>query len=205
MFISLSSRDVGYACGIAQSKINYLGKGETHFFDWLVCSLKSVNEVIEGKTIQFEDKYIYPNNLNTVSINFKNFDLLTSHHDIQVFNKKDSLSDITQKYNRRHSRLLEIIKNNKLIKFIRYCKKTEDIEELQIHKFYKNIENVNPTLEFYFLLISDNKNIVISNTLSSKKNFKYINLLDHMDEDAKKETRNYDKIIKSYKCIYSNI
>ena len=202
MFISLSSRDVGYACGIAQSKINYLGKGETHFFDWLVCSLKSVNEVIEGKPIQFEDKYIYPNNLNTVSINFKNFDLLTSHHDIPVFNK-NSISDITQKYNRRYLRLLEIIKNNKSIKFIRYCKETKDIEELQIDKFYKNISNINPTLEFYFLLVSDNKNIIVPKTLLSKKNFKYINLLDRIDEDAKKETANYVKIIKSYKCIYS--
>jgi hypothetical protein len=201
MFISLSARYVGYACAITQSKINYLEKRETHFFDWLICSLKSVNEVLEGKPIEFEDDYIYPNNLDTVSINFKNFDLLTSHHDIYKFNE-NSILEITEKYNRRRLRLLETIKCEKLIKFIRYCKNNKDIEELQIDKFYENITSINPVLEFYFLLASDNKDIVITETLLSKKNFKYINLLDHMDEDATMEQNDYFKIIKSYKCIY---
>jgi hypothetical protein len=201
VFISLSSRCVGYACAITQSKINYLEKGETHFFDWLICSLKSVNEVLEGKAIDFEDDYIYPNNLDTVSINFKNFDLLTSHHDIYKFNE-NSILDITEKYNRRRLRLLETIKCEKLIKFIRYCKNAKDVEEEQIDKFYENIIAINPTLEFHFLLVSDNKDIVITETLLSKKNFKYINLLDHMDEDTTMEKNVYFKIIKSYKCIY---
>ena len=62
MFLSLSSSYAGNACAIRQSIDNYYNKDnkkETQFFDWLVCSMKSINDVLEGKTILFEDKYIY--------------------------------------------------------------------------------------------------------------------------------------------------
>lgn len=87
MYISLSSSETGYACAISQSIINNVGKKETYFFDWLVCSLKSVNEILEGKKIIFEKKYIYPNISKTTTIKFENFDKLISHHDIKIPNK----------------------------------------------------------------------------------------------------------------------
>ena len=40
IFISLSSSYSGNACAIKQSIDNYHKKDETHFFDWLVCSMK---------------------------------------------------------------------------------------------------------------------------------------------------------------------
>jgi hypothetical protein len=44
---------------------------ETQFFDWLITSIKSVNQILENTPIIFETNYIYPNSLNTTSINFK--------------------------------------------------------------------------------------------------------------------------------------
>jgi len=97
MYLSLSSSHAGNACAIRQSIINYTTpSNETQFFDWLVTSMKSVNQILENSQIIFESNYIYPNDLNTTSINFKNFDLLISHHDIHEFNE-DSINEITKK------------------------------------------------------------------------------------------------------------
>jgi len=145
MYLSLSSSYSGNACALRQSIINYTkNSNETQFFDWLVTSLKSVNEVLEGKPILFETNYIYPNPINTTSINFNNFDLLVSHHDINEFND-NSINEITEKYIRRKKRLINTIKEQHKINFIRYCKNQENIEEEEIINFYKNINAITPT------------------------------------------------------------
>jgi len=94
MFISLSSSYSGNACAIKQSIVKYTkNSNETQFFDWLVTSMKSVNQILENTPIIFESTYIYPNKKGNTSINFKNFDLLTSHHDINIFND-NSINEI---------------------------------------------------------------------------------------------------------------
>ena len=57
--------------------------------------MKSVNQILENTPIIFES-YIYPNPLHTTSINFKNFNLLTSNHDIHEFND-NNINEITEK------------------------------------------------------------------------------------------------------------
>jgi hypothetical protein len=161
--------------------------------------MKSVNEVITGKPILFEDKYIYPNSLNTVSIKFKNFHKLRSHHDIITFNE-NSVKEITEKYNRRYERLINAIKSDQPIIFIRYCKL--DIEENQIFNFYRNIKKINNNLNFKFVLVSDCDKLVLSKNLLNLTNFMYINLNNYMDDDVINETDEFQKIIKKYKCIY---
>ena len=133
MFVSLSASFASHACAVRQSIDNYYKQQtKTNFFDWLVCSMKSINDIIEGKPILFdEENYTYPNSLNTVSIDFKNFDLLISHHDINEFND-NSINEITEKYTRRYKRLINTIKEQKKINFIRYCKNQENIEEEEI-------------------------------------------------------------------------
>ena len=49
MFISLSGSNVGYACGIKDAINNYFGKTQTQFFDWLICSMKGINQVLQGE------------------------------------------------------------------------------------------------------------------------------------------------------------
>ena len=201
MYLSLSSSYGGNACAIRQSINNYSkSQIKTNFFDWLVTSMKSVNQILENTPIIFESNYIYPNSLNTTSINFKNYDLLTSHHDIIEFNE-NSINEITEKYNRRYERLINTIKEQNKINFIRYCKNQENIEEEEILVFYKNIININPNLEFNFILISDYNNLIIPNNLL-KDNFIYINLNKYIDDDILNEKDIYLKIIKSYKCIF---
>jgi hypothetical protein len=201
MYLSLSASYGGNACAVRQSIDNYTTNStETHFFDWLVTSMKSVNQILENTPIIFESNYIYPNSLNTTSINFKNFDLLTSHHDIDEFND-NSINEITEKYIRRYERLINTIKEQTKINFIRYCKNSTNIEEKEILIFYKNIKNINPNLLFNFILISDCNDLVIPNSLL-KNNIIYINLNNYIDDDILNETNEYFKIIKTYKCVF---
>ena len=201
MYLSLSSSYAGNACAIRQSIIdNTTIFSESQFFDWLVTSMKSVNQILENTPIIFESNYIYPNSSNTTSIHFKNFDLLTSHHDIHEFND-NSINEITEKYIRRHKRLINTILEQKKINFIRYCKNSTDIEEKEILLFYKNIKNINPNLLFNFILISDCNDLVIPNSLL-KDNFIYINLNNYINDDIINETNTYYKIIKTYKCVF---
>jgi hypothetical protein len=201
MYLSLSSSYTGNACAVRQSIVNYtMNSNETQFFDWLVTSMKSVNQILENTPIIFESNYIYPNSLNTTSINFKNFDLLTSHHDIHELND-NSINEITEKYIRRKERLFKTIKEQNKINFIRYCKNQKNIEEEEILKFYKNIKNINTNLLFNFILISDNNDLVIPNSLL-KDNFIYINLNNYIDDDILNETNEYFKIVKKYKCVF---
>ena len=201
MYISLSSTYGGYACAVKHSILNYTkGNNETQFFDWLVTSMKSVNEILEGKPILFE---INPNFLNTKYINFKNFDILTSHHDIHDFSD-NSINEITEKYTRRYKRLINVINTQQNIYFVRYCKDSNNIEEHEIIRFYKNILNINPNLEFKFILMSDCDDLIIPDILL-KDNFIYINLNNYIDDDILNEENGYVKIIKKYKCVYNTV
>jgi len=204
MYISLSSSYAGNACAVKQSIINYTKQNcETQFFDWLVVSMKSINQILENTPILFENNYIYPNPLNSTSINFKNFDLLISHHDIHIFNE-NSINEITEKYTRRYERLINTIKEQQTIFFIRYCKKSNDIQEEEINKFCKNIININPNLAFKFILISDCDNLIIPKpNILYKDHFIYINLNNYIDDVVLNEKIEYSQIIKKYKCIFN--
>jgi flavodoxin len=198
MLFSLSSSYAGFACGIRQSIDTYNEKKATNFFDWLVCSMKSVNEILEGRSIEFEDTYIYPNPLNKTTINFKNFNLLISHHDIDIFNN-DNKHEITETYNRRYVRLLETLKTENNIYFIRYCHDESNLEEEEIHKFYENINKINEDLKFSFILMGGNAGIKISEQLINKNNFHYFNLKKFEHADDIIEEFEWHKLMKAYK------
>jgi hypothetical protein len=198
MLISLSSSRPGFACGIRQSIDTYNEKKATNFFDWLVCSMKSVNEILEGTPIEFEDTYVYPNPLNNTSINLKNFDLLISHHDIHEFDE-NSKSIVTEKYVRRYNRMLEIFKTENDIYFVRYCHDESNLEEEEIHKFYENINKINKDLNFSFILMGGDDKIKISEELTNKKNFHYFNLKKIKNADDIIEEFEWHKLMKAYK------
>jgi hypothetical protein len=201
MFISLSSSYAGNACAVHESVTKYTStSNKTLFFDWLVTSLKSVNQVLENTPIIFETESMRPNTLNTTSINLKNFDLLISHHDIHDFND-NSINEVTNKYIRRYERLINTLKEQKNINFIRYCKNQQNLEEQEIYTFYKNIKNINPNLVFNFILISDYNDLVICSNLLND-NFIYINLNNYVYDDILNETNYYFKTVKSYKCVF---
>jgi len=202
MFISLSASYVSYACAVKQSIDNYYKKNEKQFFDWLVCSMESINDILEGKSILFEEKSLNEYLPNNRSINFKNFNLLVSYHDINEFTD-NSINELTEKYNRRYARFIDTIKKESTIYFIKYCNKQNNINEYQIYRFYENIIKINKNLIFKFILVSDDDKLEISNNLKNLNNFIYINVNDHMEEVMERQTLDFFNIIKKYKCIYN--
>lgn len=200
MYISLSSSHAGNACAIKQSITNYYKPEETQIFDWLVCSMKSVNQLLEGMPILVGD-YVYPNAAGTTTVNFLNYHLLVSHHDMYIYNE-DSKNKLIEKYERRYKRFINTLKEQKEIFFIRYSKNSNDIETEEITKFCKYITNINNILRFKFILISDSDNLKIDKCLFSNEKFIYINLNKYINNDLINEQTPYFKIIKLYKCVF---
>ena len=118
--ISLSSDKAGFACAVATSiKKYYNNNYQTQIFDYLVCSLNTINSIL--KTTNYNDII---NNLeitpidNKSCVKFKNYDNLISYHDLlNPYTKSDYINFI-EKYKRRYNRLLEIIKNVVVLYFI---------------------------------------------------------------------------------------
>lgn len=194
MYVSLSSAYSGNACAIKQSIDKYVGNKKTQFFDWLVCSMKSINEVLVGNPLLFEKTFIYPNALGTTSINFQDFHLCVSHHDITIINN-NSIAELTEKYTRRYERFINLIKSETNISFIRYI--NDDIEEDQINIFIENIVQLNPTLKFKIILVSDTMINSINNAY-----VEYISLNNYTNDEIENETDLYRKTILKYKKIY---
>jgi len=198
MFISLSSSNGGNACAVKNS-INMFCKEQspekTQFFDWLVCSMKSINEVLEYKPILFDEplgyNYVYQN----TTIFFKDFDLLISHHDIVNLND-NTINELIDKYTRRRQRFIDTIKNNNNIFFIRYCTCQYDLDVEEIIKFYHNIRNIKNDLNFKFILISEDFDLQIPYRLYSMGNFFSINLKNYVTNSENSENCKNDIKIK---------
>lgn len=201
-YISLSASIGGFACAVADSIINNIGKKETHFFDWTICSIKSINEVIMEEEILFEESYDPTHSFCVV--NFKKFDKLISVHDFHFsdFDNTEKINnkiiEITNKYNRRRERFFKTIREQTNIFFLRYCYSNEDFDSEQIYLFIQNILNINNNLEFYLVIITTINDLNIPQYISE-----YIILINLNYESEFLSTNNsYDEIIKLYEYIY---
>lgn len=199
--ISLSSNYSVKACAIKSAIKKYTFSNlQSQFFDWLVCDMKSINQILNNiiNKINVEFKFdttniIYPNKINLTTIKFLNYNKFVSHHDIHKFDK-NSINLITDKYHRRYNRLIDTLKQNKIIKFIRYSKDNNDLNEEEIFDFFKNLKIINSGLEPNLILVSDCENLYISDRLKNLKNFKYIKIPPNTEN-------NYDLQVEIYKKI----
>ena len=153
--ISLSAHIAGPACAIAVAikKYFYNNNYITNIFDYLELSLISINQFLllnedDIKYIDFEDDW-YVNHKKSVTIKFKNFHSIYSHHDLKQNFTIYDYDELKEKYIRRYKRLIHDIKNEDKIFFIRYG--FED--SVQIELFYDNICKKNPNLVFYYIML----------------------------------------------------
>lgn len=109
----------------------YKNKIETNFFDWLLSSMNSVNQVFENlTTMQFSNKDFsidHTNNINspTYRLGFNQFSYLISIHDAKKsLPIEDSLKNVADKYNRRLLRLHQNLMRNEKLIFVRYASPT---------------------------------------------------------------------------------
>ena len=207
--ISLSSTIAGPACAIATSikKYFYNNNYQTNFFDYLEISFLSVLEVLSIIDINsiLNNNIIMLNKDNNMTIDFKNFDKILSHHDLHNnYNDSDYKSAI-YKYIRRYNRLMNDIKTEDEIYFIRF-----GIEDTSlIYNFINKIKEINPLLKFKFinLIYNDNNNL---NYQVINDNYILINFFDYIDINKKYSDDLYFKTIEFdwyivYNIIYNEL
>ena len=174
--ISLSNNEAGYACAVGTSiKRYYKNNYKTNFFDYLVVSMKSINEILslEHLNLMNENIDIQVSHENRSIIVWNNFDKLISYHDLKLNFNKEEYIDFLNKYKRRFIRLLNFIYEEDILFFIRYGEITHD----ELYTFYLNIKKINPTLVFYFIHIDykEDNHICKEKEYSNYKNYIYIN------------------------------
>jgi hypothetical protein len=200
--ISISSNIAGHACAIGDSirKYFYNNRKMTDFFDYLEVHLHSVNELlaIERKDIYYLNinNDFVENKHNKISVSFKHFQRMISHHDLNPQFDIHEYDVFIDKYIRRYNRLMDSIENENLILFIRFGKE----EEIDIVQFIENIKKINPTLQFYFVHLDyDKDSSARMENLESVPEYSYLNLYDEsllLDEDLYFQTLEYswDKV-----------
>jgi hypothetical protein len=152
--ISLSSNIAGPACAIAYAirKYYYNNNYKTNMFDFLEISFISIIQML---SINFSDIVYLSNNNEFVendkhmTVKFKNFDKIYSHHDLNKNYTEYEYVLFIEKYKRRYIRLLDDIKIEKKIIFIRFGLEN-DTDVLT----FKNIINkINPSLKIYYITL----------------------------------------------------
>jgi hypothetical protein len=202
--ISLSSCTAGPACAIACAIKQYFYNNnyQTNMFDYLEISLLAIIQVLLLNPPDIE--YLSDNNEISLniddnnSVKFKNFDKIISHHDLKKDYNSIDYSNFIEKYKRRYHRLVNDIKNQNKIFFIRYG--IED--ETQLSILINTIIESNKNLELYFINIINHEYNFNYKYLKNTKNFIVINLYNNLnnDEDLFLKTLNSD-----WKPIYDFI
>jgi len=200
--ISLSSDKAGFACAVATSiKKYYNNNYQTQFFDYLVCSLNTINNILKTNNC---DNLI--NNFDITQIDnkscvkFKNYDNLISYHDLPNPYNITDYNNFIEKYKRRYFRLIEIIKKEDKLYFIRFGYETEK----DINNFFHIIKYLKSDIKVYFINVYyDNNNINYNyNIINNNCFFKPINF--YLFEE-KNKTYNEDDYYKTLEYKWEDI
>lgn len=135
-----------------------LQRGETHFFDWIVTSQKTVNEVLETKDIRsaLENDIEFDEELFEGHKAFicKRFDLLRCVHDLPHDGDRPELFKkfFVDKYVRRYERLIELIRNQEPIVFVLSVKNYHEDDYKETKRLIQALGTHNPTLRYRIVL-----------------------------------------------------
>ena len=210
--ISLSSNKAGLACAVATSiKKYYNNDYQTQMFDYLVCSLNTINNVLMTNNVDNIINNFEITHINNKSIvNFKNYDNLISYHDLLNPYTISDYNNFIEKYKRRYNRLLELIKSENMLYFIRFGYE----DEKDISNFFHIIKYLNMNIKVYFINVYYDKikfdynyNIINNNCFFIPINFYLFEEKDKLyNEDVYYKTLEYNwdsvfKIINSTKII----
>jgi hypothetical protein len=197
---------IGNACSVKYNIDKYKGKCETLFFDWLITSMNSVIDILSSSninTILYFDNIVrdinnpYHNKNSRIII--KSLDFCCSIHDFPAYYSDNDIINFIDKYTRRFNRIIEYIKSNEKICFIR----NGFVSDPEIDKFIETIKKINPNCDFTLIVIDyNNKNI---NTNLIKKNhllFINLNIKKPNENDWTLQFLNWKKI---FSLIENNI
>ena len=188
---------IGCACNVKHQIQKHKGACKTLFFDWLITSMDSVISVLNCADIEDILKIgnIVIDSTNPIQNN-KSKMLITSlpycasMHDIGRIVNKKSICDFIDKYTRRFNRLIERIKSNEKIYFIRYNKISEDEKAL----FIEAILKINPICDFALVNIIIRQSDYNKSRIVKDDYFLEINIPDNKVGDWTTSSFNWKQI-----------
>jgi hypothetical protein len=197
--ISLASSVAGPACAIATSikKHFYNNNCQTNIFDYLEITLSSINKILSEKELSFNFK-IEPNHVEHSSVYFIDYDKIISHHDLILNYTDENINNLKEKYERRLERLLNDIKNEDIIYFIRFGEENEN----DIHNFISIIKTLNSSLKIKFIHLKyDENNINECNT----DNYILINFFNYLEDKVYSEDLFFKTLEFNWNVIHNII
>jgi hypothetical protein len=214
--ISLSSSIAGPACaiGVCIKKYFYNNNYKTNIFDYLEISFVSIIQLLNMNYSDIDylsyNNHFEKNSDGKYTVKFLNFDKIYSHHDLSDNYSESDYKNFIEKYKRRYIRLIDYIKNENKIFFIRYG--IEDLEEIK--SFISIINKINPKLIFFLIIIvyDDSNNIIKNNNVNcyNLKNVYFYNFYYKLDKNLIYSENLFDRTIQYnwediYKIIYDNL
>ncbi len=214
--ISLSSSVAGPACAIGVSIKNhfYNGNYKTNIFDYLEITMKSINQILNTNASLIYERFhngnkndIYLNHTNNYTIDFKNFDKIMSHHDLHSDYTENDYKEVINKIKRRYDRLIEYIKNEDQIFFIRYG--NENMED--IVNFLHSVNRINDGLKIIYIQVSyEVCDVPDSSAYIGNYKIYRVNFYNHIDHDKIYNSDPFFKTLeydwnKIYNIIYENL
>jgi len=161
---------IGKACNVKYQIDKHIGKRETLFFDWLMTDIASVIKLLKCESINdilnIDSIKVDP---VTPIIDFNSRILITSLpncisiHDIPINLSNKDIIVFIDKYKRRYERLINIIKSNEEIFFIRYGEIDYESKKL----FIETIQSINKNCKFTLVIVKENhsNNVIRSDNL----------------------------------------
>lgn len=153
MYISL-----GGSCNVKFQIDKYTKRSQpTHFFDWLMTSFESVNQLMSTTSIaSFLDPatfkvegHVKNKNHMRYTVTMSAFHSCVSIHDINGKYDKTTINEFVEKYTRRYERLMEEIRSGRKIMFIYDGEVSVD----QAQEFVKNVLRINPSCPFTLVIL----------------------------------------------------
>jgi hypothetical protein len=169
---------VGSECNVKYQIDKHKGKSETLFFDWLITDMNSVIKLISCDSI---DDIL---NINTVKVDpvtpiiksnsrilITSLPECISIHDMPIDPTDKDIDDFINKYKRRYERLINYIKSNDEIYFIRHG----DVDDTNKQVFIQTIQSINKNCKFTLVIIRDQQ----SNSINRNANLLEINVISN--------------------------
>ena len=194
---------IGERCCVKHQIDNHKGSKETHFFDWLGTDMNSVNKILASKRIEeilhVDHVYRDPMNPNSpdgryAKVSLQSLTRCIYIHDLPVHMKDHDVHEMIEKYKRRHQRMLDIIKSNQPIYFIRYG--TQFMPTHEKNTFIETIRKINPNCRFILVSLEIEQP---ENKLEKELGFLRIQKTD------KDITSDWEKNFLDWKQIFADI
>jgi hypothetical protein len=142
---------IGDACNIKHQIDKHKGGSETLFFDWLLTDIESVIKILSCDNITHILNF---DNIikNSSKITIKSLSYCESVHEDPNDLSDTAILNFIDKYTRRFNRIIEYIKSDEKIYFLRYTNVKDDDKK----RFIETILKINPQCNFALVVIDVN-------------------------------------------------